>query len=255
MMTARASGRARRWLWLIPGLLLLAVAAFVAWGLTPLGPSAEARAALGSDSRVRVNPTSDGYEFTPASGEPTTGVIFYPGGHVDARSYALWASDVAAKGYLVVIPVMPLSLAVLSPSAANDVIAAHPRITRWIIGGHSLGGSMAAQYANAHRDRITGLVLLASYPPGSVDLSDSTMPVVSALGTQDTVINRKNWNASRALLPAATSFVSIRGGNHAQFGSYGPQPGDTVRPVATPELQRAAAVDATLLVLHANGKR
>lgn len=31
--------RALRWLWIIPALLVAAVGAFVAWGLTPLGPS------------------------------------------------------------------------------------------------------------------------------------------------------------------------------------------------------------------------
>lgn len=240
---------ALRWRWLVPAMLLLAMAAFVVWGLTPLGPSADALAALSSGSGVTVVSASDGFEFAPTSTEPTAAVIFYPGGHVDARSYAIWARDIARKGYLVIVPVMPLSLAVLSPNTADKAIASHPEITRWVIGGHSLGGSMAAQYANAHRGSINGLVLLASYPPNSVDLSKTTLQVVSVLGTQDTVINRRNWQDTRRLLPAHTRYVELEGGNHAHFGSYGVQPGDTAQPDLSAQTQRAAAVDETVRVL------
>jgi len=234
---------------LVPALLVVAVAAFVAWGLTPLGPSPSALAALSGDSQVSVSRSPDGFEFAPTSAEPTAAVVFYPGGRVDARSYAILARDVARKGYLVIVPVMPLSLAVLSPNAADKAVVSHPEITRWAIGGHSLGGSMAAQYAVNHRDSITGLVLLASYPPNSVDLSDSTMRVVSVLGTQDTVIDRQNWQNTKRLLPAGTRYIRLMGGNHAQFGSYGIQPGDTPRPELRAAEQRAAAVAATVAVL------
>ena len=241
--------RALQWLWLVPALLLVAVAAFVVWGLTPLGPSPSALAALSGDSQVTVSRSADGFEFAPNSAEPTAAVVFYPGGRVDARSYAILARDVAREGYLVIVPVMPLSLAVLSPNAADKAIASHPEITRWVIGGHSLGGSMAAQYAADHRGSISGLVLLASYPPNSVDLSDTSVRVASVLGTQDTVINRQNWQGTKRLLPTGTRYLELAGGNHAQFGSYGPQPGDTPRPELGAAEQRAAAVAATVAVL------
>ena len=43
------------------------------------------------------------------------------------------------------------------------VIEDHPEITSWTVGGHSLGGSMAAQYIDSHPGAIDGLVLWASY--------------------------------------------------------------------------------------------
>ena len=40
------------------------------------------------------------------------------------------------------------------------------------------------------------------------------------------------------------------GGNHAQFGDYGEQPGDTAKPTMSAQDQRAAAVAVTVEVLR-----
>lgn len=224
------SKRRLRWLLIIPALLVVAIVAFVAWGLTPLGPTDSALAALNSDSTVTVTHAEEGWVFTPKSGRAARGYIFYPGGHVDPRSYAPYAHALAQRDCLVVISEMPLALAVLKPNAANAAIDAHPEITSWSIGGHSLGGVMASQFAGKHLDTIHGLVLLASYPTNSSDLSASGLRVSSLVGTQDTVIDKQAWTESKPLLPGDTRFVELAGGNHGQFGDYGPQPGDTANP-------------------------
>jgi hypothetical protein len=54
--------------------------------------------------------------------------------------------------------------------------------------------------------------------------------------------------ASRPLLPAATRWVAIEGGNHAQFGWYGPQSGDGTATISREEQQRQI-VAATLELL------
>ncbi len=125
------------------------------WALTPLGPGPTALETLGGTNKVAVTEADDRYEFAPRGTEPTSAVILYPGGRVDARSYAPLAARIAERGHLVVIPVMPLSLAVLDANAADEVIAAHPEVETWVVGGHSLGGAMAAQYAakNARQAR------------------------------------------------------------------------------------------------------
>jgi dienelactone hydrolase len=221
------------------------------WGAHPLGPSEAALAALTSDASVRVTQTDDGWEFAPASGaEPTAAVVYYPGGHVDARSYAPYARDIAAQGYLVVIPVMPLSLAVLSPDAADKVVAAHPGVSRWVIGGHSLGGAMAGQYVGKHPGAMDGLVLLGAYVPEGNDLQSSSVDVLTQVGTLDTVVNRENLAAGLELLPPDATFVELDGGNHAQFGDYGPQPGDDPNPTMSAADQRRRAVDGTVEVLR-----
>ena len=91
---------------------------------------------------------------------------------------------IAAQGYLVVITPVPFNLAVFKPAAADAVIAAHPEITRWAIGGHSLGGAMAANYIYTHPDAVRGLALWAGYPAGNNGLADRQLPVVSIYGDE-----------------------------------------------------------------------
>ena len=230
--------------------VLVGAGTFVWWGTHPLGPGQSALAALQSDSAVRVTHAADGWEFVPAVGaEPTAALVFYPGGHVDARSYAAYARRVAARGYLVVIPVMPLSLAVLAPNAAEKVVSAHPGVRRWVIGGHSLGGAMAAHFAAKHPGAMQGLVLLAAYPPNGDDLAASGIEALTEVGTLDTVVNRENLAAGRALLPASATYLDLEGGNHAQFGDYGPQPGDNPNPTMGAPEQLRQALEGTLNVL------
>ncbi len=42
---------------------------------------------------------------------------------------------------------MPLNLAVLRRAVQPRPIAAHPEVAVWAVGGHSLGGAMAAAFA------------------------------------------------------------------------------------------------------------
>jgi len=54
---------------------------------------------------------------------PNTGFIFHPGGRIDPRSYASLMQTIAAEGYLVVVPEMPLNTAAFHPNVADEVIA------------------------------------------------------------------------------------------------------------------------------------
>lgn len=231
-------------------LAVLAISAmgFVIWALTPLGPMPEAIIALESDNRVQVNRTT-WIEFRPGTGQPGTGLILYPGGRVDHRSYAPLARRIAEDGYLVVIAPMPLNLAVFSPNRATRVIQTYPKIETWAVGGHSLGGAMAASYSGSNLDRVRGLVLWASYPPGSTDLSASDLEVVSIYGSNDGILSSNQPGQSRALLPSTTSWILIEGGNHAQFGWYGLQPGDGEAAISRMD-QQNQIIAATLELLE-----
>ena len=121
---------------------------------------------------------------------------------------------------------MPLSLAVFDVNAAQKVITAHPEVINWVIGGHSLGGVMAASFAKKHLDVFKGLFFLASYPMESDDFSQSSIKVVSIYGTQDGQADQMQNELHTRLLPQDTIWVKIEGGNHAQMGWYGLQPGD-----------------------------
>jgi hypothetical protein len=231
-------------------LLLLGGAWFIAWGLTPLGPAPEALAAMHSDANVTVRDMGDFIAFTPAGNTPITGFIFYPGGHVDYRSYAPVAQRIAARGYLVALVKMPLSLAVFGVDRADGVIASYPGVRYWVIGGHSLGGSMAATYAKAHPLRIQGVAFWASYPPAGDNLSATELKGLSTYGSEDQILDMENYNATLPLLPPGTIRQVIEGGNHAQFGNYGPQPGDGTATISAAD-QQAQAADLTVRLMRA----
>ena len=218
------------------GLLAALVLGFVAWGSTPARPMAEALAALQTDAKVTVE-TGKWLVFTSPASHPTTGFIIYPGGRVDYRAYAPAARQIAAQGYLVVIVHVPLNLAVFNPGAAADVLAAHPEIQHWAVGGHSLGGSMAANFVYTHPDAVDGLVLWAAYPASSNDLSDTDIQVLSISGTLDGLSTPEKIAASLPLLPANTTWVAIEGGNHAQFGWYGEQSRDNAAEISREDQQ------------------
>jgi len=228
---------------LVVSLIIVAVVGFVLWGVTPARPMPEALAALQSDAQVTVT-QGQWLSFSPATSQPTTGLIIYPGGRVDYRAYAPAAHQIAAQGYLVVIVRMPLNLAVFDANAASRVISANLQITQWAIGGHSLGGAMAATFAKNHPDLVQGLALWAAYPASSDDLSQSGLRVVSIYASLDGLATREKIDASRPLLPADTTWVNISGGNHAQFGWYGDQPGDNLAAISRTD-QQAQVVAAT----------
>ena len=85
---------------------------------------------------------------------------------------------------------------------------------------------MAARFARLHAKEIKGLVLWASYPASTDDLSTSALAVLSVSASRDGLATPARIAAARPLLPPSTTYRPIDGGNHAQFGSYGTQMGD-----------------------------
>ena len=197
-------------------------------------------AAAMAGSTVTVSLTDNCAAFS--SDNPVIGFIFYPGGKVEYTAYAPLMRALAEEGMLCVIPKMPLNLAVLDMDAAEDILSMYPEIDTWYIGGHSLGGSMAASYA-ADSDTFAGLILLASY--STADLTESDLDVLSMYGTEDGVLNMEKYEEYRSNLPAHTVEFVIDGGNHAQFGSYGAQDGDGAAAISADE-QLTLTVEAIL---------
>jgi pimeloyl-ACP methyl ester carboxylesterase len=235
----------------ISALLVVVSGAFLIWAGNPMEVIPEARVALQGSTAVSVEQT-DWLVFRPSVMNGTA-LILYPGARVDIHSYAPQALQIASRGYLVVIVPMPLNMAVFDINAADAVLKAFPEVEHWAIGGHSLGGAMAAQYLATHPDEIEGLVLWASFPASNNDLSKLPVKVTSISASLDAFSTPGKIEASRSILPADTTWVMIEGGNHSQFGWYGLQPGDN--PAAIPrEEQTRQIVDATIALLASLGK-
>lgn len=197
----------------------------------------EAIMACQSSDTVTVTYVSGGqYDFVPEN--PQAGIIFYPGGKVEYTAYAPLMQKLAEEDILCIVPKMPLNLAVLDVGAAEDIMKQYPEITDWYIGGHSLGGSMAANYAADHADELEGLILLAAY--STVDLTGSGLEVFSVYGSEDKVLNMEKYEEYRSNLPEDVYELIIEGGNHAGFGSYGAQEGDGEAAISSSEQIEAA---------------
>lgn len=213
--------------------------------LIPLPASDVAVKAMAGTSTVAVSTSPTRIILTP-TGVPTpkAGLVFQPGAKVDPRAYVPLLTPVAEAGYLVVIVKQPFNIGFLSISDPGNVIAATPAVTRWGVAGHSLGGVAASSYAEQQDPSLTGLMFWASYPLGS--LADRTnLAVTSVSGTDDGLSTPADIEASKAKLPATTTFVAVQGGVHAYFGDYGEQQGDGT-PGVSREVAQQQIVQASL---------
>ncbi len=188
--------------------------------------------AMESTKHVKVT-EERGYAFFDGPGTETA-FIFYPGAKVQTESYAPLMQRLAEAGVDAFLVREPYNLAILRQNGADDVRANHT-YNHWYIGGHSLGGAVAAGYVADHLDEYDGLILMAAYPTKS--LKSDSFRVLSLIGTNDQVINRDQVENTMSLMPDKYEIHKIHGGNHAQFGNYGFQKGDGVAAISAKDQQ------------------
>ncbi len=230
-------------------LLVISTLGFLIWAETPSQPGPSAMAALKSDSAVQVVEHGRYISFEPTVQKSSTAFLFYPGGHVEYRAYAPILRRIAAQGYLVVLLRVNLNLAFFDIQAGAPALKDYPQVTHWVTGGHSLGGVAAAYFA-ANHPQIQGIVFWASYPADD-RLKNSGIKMLSIYGTEDGGLDHgAKIEQYKAYQPADTQFVVIQGGNHGQFGDYGPQPGDNPATIS-PESQWQQVTEATVRFLMA----
>ena len=180
--------------------------------------------ALQSNNTVTVITDDDMVLFRPEDAK--AGFIFYPGGKVEYTAYAPLMQKLAQNNIACAITKMPFNLAVMDVTAADKAVELLGDIDTLYIGGHSLGGSMVAAYSTA-------------------DLTDNDVNVLLVSASNDGVINHEKETKHMDNLPASSWGYHITGGNHAQFGSYGPQKGDGIATVSAQE-QLELAADAII---------
>lgn len=216
-------------------------ASLLSYAASPLMAEREplARAA----ERVTVTESPEGVVL--AGGAPSEqGLVFFAGARVDPAAYAATLGEVAASGVTVVIARPTLNLAILETRPLETWQRLAPGVTRWAVGGHSLGGVRACGYAAD--EEVSALVLFGSFCAS--DLAGSGLPVLSLAGGNDRLSTPTKIADAARLLPASARFVTIPGASHAQFGAYGTQPGDGPQEASTAEV-RAVITDAVLALL------
>jgi hypothetical protein len=211
------------WLVFFGGLLLFAGA--MVWytqrALTPYPPGEAALRAMESSTDLEVRATAYGWVFVPKEAAKG-GLAFYPGGLVEPQAYAPVLRQIAARGYRVALLRVRFNLAVTEQGKARAALAEAPQLP-WAVGGHSLGGVVASNFAQSNPE-ARALVMWASYPQN--DLSAKNLPTLALYGEKDGVIRQEQLAASQGKFPQGTSRQTIGGLNHAGFGAYGPQRGD-----------------------------
>lgn len=172
--------------------------------------------------------------FRPSS-PADRGLVYYPGGLVDPEAYAVTAQGIADAGYLVVIPKMPLNLAFMGINRADAIRADYPEVESWVIGGHSLGGAMAAEYAKNNVDSLDGLIMFASYPANNEEFVNFPIPILTIIGSEDPGAPQQEA-FYEAIGDSATRFI-ILGGNHRQYADYSFQKDDGIATISAAEQQ------------------
>lgn len=188
---------------------------------------------------VTITSTDHSIVMSPAGEATGAGLVFIPGAKVDPYAYLYKLSGIVEQsGATVVITKPTLNLAFFDTRPLSVFEADAPDVTRWFVGGHSLGGVRACQLAGT--DGTVGLVLFGSYCAN--DLSGSGLEVLSIAGSNDGLSTPAKIDEAKHLLPASTNFVQIEGLNHAGFGDYGHQSGDGVSTLTDAE-ERAQITD------------
>ena len=231
----RKGKRIRRILIIAASVLAVMAAAFWIYVSDYYHADEQAAAALASDDQVRVSRTDYGWFFDGPSEE--NAMIFYPGGKVEETAYAPLLKEISRDGMDVCLVKMPFRLAVFRINAAERVLGEY-EYRNWYIGGHSLGGAMAAEYLSSHAETFSGIFLFAAYPASKIPEKVRETVIV---GTEDGVINRKKLEESRKYASDICEYHSIEGGNHAWFGSYGTQKGDGAASISHEEQWRETA--------------
>ncbi len=207
-------------------IIILLVGAFFIYVSDYYRADETAKAVLLSDATIHVQ---DNLTVLSPATPGDTALIFYPGGKVEADAYLPILKKISQRcGVTCILVEMPFNLAVLAANAADDVYRQFPEIRNWYIGGHSLGGAMASNYAASYPDKIKGLILLGAYIYGDYPV-ENTLTVYGEFNTD--VAEKINYTEN---------VVVIKGGNHAQFGNYGKQKGDTDATISSEEQQDIA---------------
>lgn len=216
--------------WIPPAVLAVLLLIFCLWVSDYYHADETALDALQSEL---VTQTDYGWLFD-GPGDSSV-LIFYPGAKVQETAYAPLLLQLSDSGMDVCLVKMPFHLAIFGANKAEAIQSRHD-YTKTYIGGHSLGGVLAAMYAANHD--LDGVILLASYPTRELD-----EPMLIIYGSEDGVLNTDR--VEKAEQYGTVEDTVLYGGNHAQFGNYGTQKGDGEATISAVEQQAETVMRVT----------
>jgi hypothetical protein len=213
----------------VPLLIVLLICSFLIYVSDYYKADGVSITVMQSDNNLRVQ---DNLIILSPTTPSETALIFYPGSKVEYLAYLPILEKIQQScGITCILVKMPFNMAIFDTNAADKIIKKFPDIKNWYIGGHSMGGAMASDYAAKHQDKVKGLILLGAYVYGNYP----TKNALTIYGSFNTSVAEK--------INYTENIVVIEGGNHAQFGNYGKQKGDPDATISSEE-QQDIAVEA-----------
>ncbi len=234
----KANQMPRRKKWLVAGGAVLLILAILAgaflWYVSDYYRAEDvALEVLAQDNGISQR---DNLTILSPTAPTDTAIIFYPGAKVEAEAYLPLLDQIRQTGVTCILVHMPFNMAIFDANAAEEVIAQFPEFQHWYVAGHSMGGAMASKFASDHPDQVDGLILMGAYIYGGYP-DEKALTIYGSLNqsVEDHIDYTEN-------------IVEIEGGNHAQFGNYGPQKGDLPAAISAEEqqAQTVAAIEAFL---------
>ena len=233
-MSNKAISRRKRLAIAIVSLLLLLAGGFF-WYASDVYPAQDVALAVLAQAGNGIA-VQDGLTILAPQAPSDTGLIFYPGAKVEAAAYLPLLDQLRQLGLTCFLVDMSFHMAIFDPDAARAVMAQFPDVQHWYLAGHSMGGAMASRFVAEHPGQVEGLILLEAYLYGDYPTANT----LTIYGSLNQSVEDK--------LDYTENVVEIQGGNHAQFGNYGPQKGDPPATISAEEqqAQTVAAIRAFL---------
>jgi pimeloyl-ACP methyl ester carboxylesterase len=218
-------------------------------------------------TEYNLEETSDYILLEPIDAANEVGVMFVPGGLVDPHAYLKTFERFAIDNNMQVLILKVRSNLAIFNSRQAKRVRQEFEDTKWYIGGHSLGGVVAAMSVGNEPDKYEGLFMMGAY--SITNLSEWDEPVFSFIAELDGLSDPATYAENEPNLPEGiyidspymlglgdthgkTVYYTILGGNHAQFGSYGPQEGDNEANI-TADYQQNEFFNVLTILMRNNG--
>ena len=229
--------------WIVAGGIVLLILAILAgvffWYVSDYYRAEDvALEVMAQDSGITVQ---DNLTILSPTYPTDTAIIFYPGAKVEAEAYLPLLDQIRQTGVACILVHMPFRMAIFDANAAEEVISQFPEFQHWYIAGHSMGGAMASQFASDHPDQVDGLILMGAYIYGDYP-DEKTLTIYGSLN-----------QSVEDHIDYTEKIVEIAGGNHAQFGNYGPQKGDLPAAISAEEQQKQTVEAIEAFLAQRNG--
>jgi pimeloyl-ACP methyl ester carboxylesterase len=194
-------------------------AVFLIWNWSTFQSRNLPKETFANNETVGVVENNDRITFQSNQSKQNVEVIFFPGGLADPKAYSPLCKKIAERGYTCHIIKMSFRLPQRDYQKISGMFDL--KSGRYVIGGHSQGGKMAAQFVYENPRLMKGLFLMGTSHPRDISLSNQSIPAIKFYAKNDGLASVEEVLENKDKLPINAKLILIEGGNHSQFGYLG----------------------------------